>query len=213
MTQIYGLIDPKKKAEILKRIREGKEPLFANVKPAPEQPLSGLGFVPDVEMQNRWLIDAVEARDIQGIKDALEAGANPNTMHNGQPLLMDAVSARDIVVLLIDNGADVNATGAGQSTALMQAASKGFYRAVKLLLLNDAEVNAKNDFGMTAFMYAAMNGAHTIMVELVDNGAAVNATNSKGMTALKMVREGVKEGHIHNSDQVISKLLEMGATE
>ena len=212
MAQIYGLIDPRKKAEVLQRIKEGKEPFCAK-KLAPELPPARAGFVLGLEEQNRKLIDAVEARDIEGIKEALEAGANPNTMHNDQPLLMHTISARDIMVLLIDNGANVNATDMGQNTALMLAASKGFYEAVKLLLFGNVEVNAKNASGMTAFMYATTNGAFTVMDELYGNGAAVNSTNTKGMTALKIVREGVKKGFIKNGDLVIAKLIEMGATE
>lgn len=63
-----------------------------------------------------------------------------------------AAFGRDIkcLKLLIDYGADVNATQDGSFTPLMEAANNGDLAIVKLLVSRGAKVDAKNDDGRTA---------------------------------------------------------------
>jgi ankyrin repeat protein len=73
----------------------------------------------------------------------------------------------DIVKLLLESRADVNAKGEYGETALMRAAlSSGRMDIIKLLLEAGADVNAKSTNGKTALMTAAKNG-HTETVKLL----------------------------------------------
>ena len=60
----------------------------------------------------------------------------------------------EIVKLLADNGADINAKNNNGGTALMFASHAGKLEVVKFLLGNDADANAKANNGMNALMVA-----------------------------------------------------------
>lgn len=60
----------------------------------------------------------------------------------------------DIVKLLIDNGASVNALADGQISALMLASMNGHANTVKFLLNNGAKVNIRHNKGFTALSLA-----------------------------------------------------------
>jgi ankyrin repeat protein len=66
----------------------------------------------------------------------------------------------EIVKLLLEHGADVNAKMEGLGTALHLAASNGHLEIVKLLLENGADVNAKTEggYGETAVEIANRKG-------------------------------------------------------
>ncbi len=74
----------------------------------------------------------------------------------------------EIVKILIDAGADVNAREerGALKTALMIASRKGFADVVKLLLEAGAEVDAKDDVGLTAFS-DALGEAHFEIVDML----------------------------------------------
>src|SRR5205085_10663765 len=78
----------------------------------------------------------------------------PNT---GATPLMYAAHARttEVIKLLLEKGADVNARDNGAGVALILAAAMGDLGTVKLLLEKDAEVNVRNEYGYTALMCAA----------------------------------------------------------
>jgi ankyrin repeat protein len=90
----------------------------------------------------------------------------------------------DIVQHLINNGADVNASGNDGDTALMWASWNGHYDIAKLLIDHGADVNAKDEYGRTALMGASGLGHLGIVRLLLDAGADVNAKNNFGETAL-----------------------------
>jgi ankyrin repeat protein/tRNA A-37 threonylcarbamoyl transferase component Bud32 len=64
---------------------------------------------------------------------------------------------KDVVKLLLDKGADVNAKDREGRTALMWAASSGNVDIVKILLDAGADISAKNEDGETALMLAQRN--------------------------------------------------------
>jgi ankyrin repeat protein len=88
---------------------------------------------------------------------------------------------RELVELLLKNGADVNAEGEFGETALGQAAENGHREVVELLLKNGADVNAKEYgiFGGATFLiFAAARGHREVVEVLLKNWADVNAWNS-----------------------------------
>jgi ankyrin repeat protein len=74
----------------------------------------------------------------------------------------------EIVKLLLDNGADVNAWAwdTMEQTALMEASDQGHLELVKFLLQKGASVHFKNKNGWTALKLAGKEG-HTKIVELL----------------------------------------------
>jgi ankyrin repeat protein len=56
----------------------------------------------------------------------------------------------EVVKLLLDNGADVNANDGGVYTALMWACMQDYTELVKILLDRGADINVKDVFGQTA---------------------------------------------------------------
>jgi ankyrin repeat protein len=77
----------------------------------------------------------------------------------------------DVVLHLINNGADVNASSNNGDTALMWASRFGHIDIARLLIDNSADVNAKDDNGRTALKYASNNG-HTDIIELLKSKGA-----------------------------------------
>ena len=97
----------------------------------------------------------------------------------------------EIVRLLLQRGADINAQDEFGRSALMIAADAGYLETVKLLLDWEANVHLKDTRGNTALMRAAWKGHLEIVKALMDRGADVNGTDEKhGYTALLLAAGG-----------------------
>jgi ankyrin repeat protein len=95
-----------------------------------------------------------------------------NAMKN-QPLHAAAAGRRlETARLLIEGGADVNATQVGGFVPLHSAAQNGDRPLVELLLSRGADVNARADDGRTALSLAEAAGHGEIARLLRDKGAA-----------------------------------------
>jgi uncharacterized protein len=88
------------------------------------------------------------------------------------PLLYAATGGKDeVVVLLLNVGANVNARSDNGSTPLMMATRAGYSSTVKLLLDRGANPNLKNERGQTALMWAMDYGHTEIGTLLLERGA------------------------------------------
>ena len=83
--------------------------------------------------------------------------------------------------------ADVNATAADGSTALLWAAHRGDVAEVRRLIGAGADVSLANHYGATAMSEAATQGETDIIAALLKAGADVNSPNAEGETALMEV--------------------------
>jgi hypothetical protein len=99
----------------------------------------------------------------------------------------------DIVSLLADNGANVNARLAGERTTstsgaspLHLAATNGKSEAMKVLMEKGADINAEDDYGDTALHYAVNKGQEEMVRGLLCLGARVDAVDDYGRTPLSL---------------------------
>ncbi|XP_044743261.1 ankyrin repeat and KH domain-containing protein 1 isoform X4 [Chrysoperla carnea] len=111
--------------------------------------------------------------------------------------LMEAASGGyvDVGRVLLDKGADVNATPVPSSrdTALTIAADKGHCRFVELLLSRGAAVEVKNKKGNSPLWLAA-NGGHLNVVELLYNANAdIDSQDNRKVSCLMAA---FRKGHI-----------------
>ena len=125
------------------------------------------------------------------VRYLLDQGANANARDSEREdtALMKASfhGHRDIVQLLYERGADINAKAQDGSTALHHAVEAGSLAVAKFLLKEGVSVDAKNSIhGGTALMDAASFGWDSIAVVLLQSGANVSMTSYKGQTALSV---------------------------
>jgi len=124
-------------------------------------------------------------------------GVPGNGNDGGTPLMYAALAGNtEVIKLLLEKGADVNARHNGAGGALIPAAQMGDPGAVKLLLEKGAEVNISHKSGYTALMYAA--AAESNDPELINaflaKGAEINVKAKDGETALTLAgRKGRTE--------------------
>jgi ankyrin repeat protein len=150
------------------------------------------------------LIEAVKQGDTKEVRALLAQGADPNARETqvvyrkwllpyvlemgdvlSKPALMLAAAGghKDIVELLLESGAEVDATAAWGSTALMWSVDReGDARIAQLLIDHGADVNAQ---GFEPPLITAAAGQRRDLVELLLNhGADVNIRDDEGYTAL-----------------------------
>jgi len=92
----------------------------------------------------------------------------------------------DVIKLLLDMGADIEAKDVDGKTALYRAASMGHFAATKLLLDRGADTEVKKRFYAHTAIYDAARGGHFAVVKLLlDRGADIEAKESvAGWTVL-----------------------------
>ena len=110
----------------------------------------------------------------------------------------------ELVKLLLDEGADINAQGGSFGNALQAASCGGHKQIVKLLLDKGAEVNSQGgDYG-NALQAASCGGHKQIVKLLLDKGADINAQGGSFDNALRAASHG---GDKH----IVKLLLDKGA--
>ncbi|ERF68928.1 hypothetical protein EPUS_09418 [Endocarpon pusillum Z07020] len=109
-----------------------------------------------------------------------------------------------MVQMLLEKGAEVNAQGGKYGNALQAASNRGHEKVVQMLLDKGAEVNAQGGYYGNA-LYEASNGGHEKVVRiLLDLGAKVNAQGGYYGNALQAAAWGGYE-------KVMQMLLDKGA--
>jgi len=97
----------------------------------------------------------------------------------------------NVVRLLLEKGANVDARNDWGVTPLHQAATEGRVGVVRLLLEKGADVDARASFGVTPLLFAASRGHVDVVRLLLEKGADVNAREVVfGHTPLDMARRG-----------------------
>jgi ankyrin repeat protein len=100
-------------------------------------------------------------------------------LHSISITALQAASAegrKEVVEMLMANGADVNVKGGEYGTALQAASAEGHKEVVELLLGKGADVNAEGGRDGTALQAASARGHKEVVEILMANGADVNAS-------------------------------------
>lgn len=120
----------------------------------------------------------------------LQYGANPNLKDiSGQTPLFTTINgfsytyAEDIICeqlrLLLEAGAQVNATDSNNITPLMLAAAYASKKCTRLLLKYGANVNSQDIEGFTPLMRAVTKRSGIVVKTLIDHQAVVDLRNSR----------------------------------
>jgi ankyrin repeat protein len=101
----------------------------------------------------------------------------------GNTALTVAINADHVTVarVLVDAGADVNATGQAERTPIFWTRSR---EAAEVLIEKGVRVNATDQWGNYALHVFAEKGNAPLIQLLLENGAAVDAVNRNGRSAL-----------------------------
>ncbi|KAF8336030.1 ankyrin repeat-containing domain protein [Amanita rubescens] len=133
-------------------------------------------------------------------KNHVDAGKD-----NGNALYAASLGGyNEIVELLLDRGADVNAQGGIYGYALQAASERGRNEIAKLLLDKGAYVNAAGGHYKHALQAASQGGHNEIVKLLLNRGAYVNAKGGHYGDALQAASQG---GH----HEIVKLLLDKGA--
>jgi uncharacterized protein len=143
----------------------------------------------------------------------LESGANVHAKdHDGDTALhQQAYARRDtskgrlaIVQMLLDRGADRNATNSRNHSALQCASFVGNVSVVRMLLVNGANANMRDGVGHTALDAALLRGHVRVASLLLANGCNANGILDNGMRYLHLCA-------ILDRGELLQVLLENGA--
>jgi hypothetical protein len=139
--------------------------------------------------------------------DEVEVSDDTTKQYNLNLNALQAASERgyeQVVKLLLDKGADVNAQGGRYGNALQAASERGNEQIVKLLLDKGADVNAQGGRYGNALQAASERGNEQIVKLLLDKGANVNAQGGRYGNALQAASE-------RSNEQIVKLLLDKGA--
>src|SRR5215831_982749 len=130
------------------------------------------------------LIQAIRQNDLAGMKSHLSKGVNANARDSRETTLLmhaAAVGSPEMVKLLLDSGADVNAKNPLGNTALNLSADQP--EKVSLLVAKGADVNTATKLGRTALLIAAhCDGCSSTVKLLLDKGADPKTKDGRNHT-------------------------------
>ena len=126
-------------------------------------------------------------------KAAINFKAEANARFNNTPLHRAALEGNlDLVISLVNSGANINAVNTVGKTPLHMAAGRGHTEIVKYLIDHGADVKAKNLFKYTAFNSAEKAGFNATALEHVlaehKGGSRRRKTKGKGRSKRRSTR-------------------------
>lgn len=128
------------------------------------------------------VFDAAKNGDSATLTRLLDDGADVNEPNIIPPLQIAAFHGYvDVLQLLIDSGADLEATSTMLGTALHAASQKGYAEAIEIMIEAGANSNSRNNDQFTPLMIASMHG-HAQAADALIAGAADVAAIGFGRT-------------------------------
>jgi ankyrin repeat protein len=148
-------------------------------------------------IMNRW-IELLKKNDMVGIKKYLEEGADINEANETEEsVLASALRHRcdfDLIMFLVDNGADINDFDEEGVTIFDMAVTYGNVDFVKYLIAHGIDVDStKRRSRFTPLMAAVCYGRNEIVKLLLEHGANKDAVDSKGISVTDFARKTNKK--------------------
>lgn len=165
-------------------------------------------------MQREEILGLVKRDDVNGVKKALDNGANVNTRDGKRRslLLLATINKQEaMAMLLTEKGAGVNLQDEIQDSPFLYAGATGQTEMVKLFLTHGARFDIFNRYNGTALIPACERGhVETVKVLVNTKGFPVNHVNRLGWTALM---EAIVLGNGSKKYQEIVQLLKDGGAD
>lgn len=176
----------------------------------------------NINLQNERLISAVETGDISLVENLLAAGADPNTRVYQEfydaPILRTAVQADNplLVKMLLDAGADVNATDSHGNSLLRRAALDGLFEMCVLLLNAGADINAIDGRG-NALLPMVVSAREVEIARLlleygIDDNGQMRFSHDMGRHGhLEFTCQSLHIASATGNEEMVALLLDYGA--
>ncbi|AVP87781.1 hypothetical protein phytr_8490 [Candidatus Phycorickettsia trachydisci] len=153
---------------------------------------------------------SVSRGDIKAISSCLKQDVNIHESVDGYQCLHYAlaknnVNTTDVVQILLQAKANINATDKKGQTPLIHAVKRDNLLISQILLNNNADISVQDLQGRDALRHAIINNASSDLVRLlINNGADINSSDSKGITPLILATQ-------YDNDQAVELLIDRGA--
>jgi ankyrin repeat protein len=158
------------------------------------------------------LLNAAREGKLQEAKEALNDGARVDAVdeeHGLTPLDWAAMKGgKEMVGMLIEKGANVNAAKKDGETPLHTAANGGHKEIAEIMIEKGAKVDAADKNGETPLYNAAQKGHKEIVEILIDKGAKVDAKDKYGETPLYCA---ARYGHKEIAEMLIERRANVDA--
>jgi len=142
---------------------------------------------------NKWL-EILKNNDFMGVKKYIKDGADVNDTNDNEESVL-ALSMRhkcdeDIVMLLVDSGADIYDFDEEGVSIFEMAITYGNLEMVKYMIEQSIDVNlTQRRSRFTPLMAATCYGRVEVAKLLIENGAKKDATDSKGISVIDFARK------------------------
>jgi len=149
---------------------------------------------------------AVKARDIKQVLALLKGGADPNRHSSyGAPINEAAtLGPPEIVVALLDAGADPDMRGFAGVSPLHAAALSGQSAITRILVERGAQVDALDNLGRTPLLTYASGAAHNLDVLRILLKAGANPNAVEKMTNISVLDYIAIQGHADEAELLVA---------
>lgn len=146
-------------------------------------------FLVNMHLTAQEIFKAINNKNLEQVEIIVRKNSNvvnhTDTDKNTPLHYAASIGQNNIIVLLLKNGADIDAQNYQGYTPLHWAASKGHTASTQILIENGANIHLKTKRGRTPLFLVAMNNGNTDIARLLlDAGADVNTRENSGSTPL-----------------------------
>lgn len=155
--------------------------------------------------------ELIKASNVEKLRALLESGeidvARQNE-HGFPPLHVATLTEKpEIIDLLLEQGADINARDKFQSTPLHIAANEGLLATTAHLLKYKPDLELRATDGYTPFHFTVSRRRHDVMRLLLEHGAEINTLDDEGLTPIftAIVNFNGSQGDVDMVEFLLSK--------
>lgn len=222
----YVSADFEEDAHYTRKIRDGhfkleitSRPLKRDSQYSIKQIKRFLKFGPDDAAKQGTLEKALDDRDFEAAKKAIDDGANIDPVCDFDVVCKPLARAShegdmEMIKFLLDNGADIDGFAAYDEVPLIYAIGNGQQEAAKFLTEAGADVNVSSAFGATPFIGAVSTGDVELATLMIKKGAnlnrrclQLNSNATAGDTADRPLEAAIRAGKA----ELVALLLKSGA--